>query len=213
MKKLSITFVCAAIICWSGSLKADNTVGVGLHIGAQHNVGNYKSNDSSILLDPQNNYFMGISCKTNFVCLFARTGVDITYLMDKGKVLENSSNDVQRYTIHYTAVPLFFGLNYQILDIGNFYMGPGCAYILGRGKVHYSDPSLSEEINTSAWGIGFTAGIELDLSRYIRFYFEWEYLDGRAHSVQQTSTTPEWKDLTVDYTGHRLLIGVMYFII
>jgi opacity protein-like surface antigen len=213
MKKFIAIFLFILIFSFNGILKAENIVGFGLHLGAQHNVGNYASNDSSIVVDPQNNYFIGISGKTNVLCLFARFGADITYPINKGKVLENPANNIQSYNIQYISAPLFLGFNYKVLDIGNFYMGPGGAYILGRGKINYNEPSLSKEINTSAWGIGFITGVEFDLSKSIRFYFEWEYLDGRALSVQQSQTDNNWKDLYIDYTGHRVMIGLIYYVI
>ncbi len=213
MKKIIFIFLIILVFSFNGTLKAENMVGFGLNLGVQHNVGNYASDDSSILLDPQNNYFVGISGKINVICLFARFGVDITYPINRGKVLEDSGSDIESYSIQYISVPLFLGFNYQILDIGNFYMGPGGAYILGSGKINYYDTSLSDEIDTSAWGIGFISGVELELSKSIRFHFEWEYIDGRALSVQQSQTDNNWKDLYIDYTGHRLIIGLIYYVI
>jgi opacity protein-like surface antigen len=213
MKKIIVIYLFVLLFSLNGILKAENNVGFGLHFGAHHNVGNYGSNDSTILVDPQNNYFIGISGKTNFLCLFARFGADITYLINKGRVLENTSDNIQSYNLQYISVPLFLGFNYQILDIGHFYMGPGGAYLIGQGKINYIDPSLSKEINTSAWGVGFITGIEFDLSKSIRFYFEWEYLDGRALSVQQSQTVHNWKDLYIDYSGHRVVIGLIYYVI
>lgn len=213
MKKTLFTFILAMAVFYGGTLRAEHNAGFGIHFGMHQNVGNYKSNDSSVLVDPQNNFLYGISLKLNALCFFARTGIDFTYLMNKGKVLEDPANNIQSYNIQYRAIPFFLGFNYQILDTGNFYMGPGGAYIMGRGKMSYSDSSLSKKINTSAWGIGFISGLELSLSDAVRFYFEWEYLDGRALSVQQTQTTDNWKDLYIDYTGSRIMAGVIYYVL
>ncbi len=215
MRKYIIILTLLFIFSHIAILKAEDLfdIGFGLHIGAQHDVGNFSSNDPSLQIDPQNNYFLGFSGKTNFICFFAKFGIDTTVMINRGEVLENSSGEIESIKIHYVSIPFFLGFNYRILDVGNFYMGPGISYLLGRGRITSTTPALSEDIDTSAWGLGFISGIELDLTTSTRFYFEWEYLDGRSVAVQQTQTTDNWKNYYIDFTGHRILFGIMYYVL
>ena len=103
-------FVC--IFCYINTANAEDIVGFGLHIGAQNDVGNINSYDPDIQIYPQNNYFLGLSCKSNFVCLFVRSGVDTTFLINRGEVLEDSSDEIASIKIHYVSIPFFFGFNY-----------------------------------------------------------------------------------------------------
>ncbi len=216
MKKSISLYILIIIFCYTGISHAADIVdiGFGLHIGAQHDVGNFGSNDPSIQIDPQNNYFLGFSSKSNFFSfLFIKLGVDSTLLINKGEVLENSSAEIESLKIHYVSIPLFLGFNYKIMDVGNFYMGPGLAYLLGRGRITCTAPALSDDIDTNTWGYGFIAGIELELTSSIRFYFELEYLDGRSTAVQQTQSSNEWKNFYINYSGPRLILGIMYYVI
>jgi opacity protein-like surface antigen len=201
----------AIIICFSGILSAEDYIGIGSHIGFHHDVGNLESQNSEIQIDPQNNYFLGFSFKTNFSYLFARFGADTTFLINRGEVLENSG-DIAYAKIHYVSLPLFIGLNYKMLDLGNFYMGPGVSYFVARGTITSSATGVSEDINTTGWGYGFITGMEYRLSGKIDFYFEWEYINGKSEPVLQTGTTA-WDDFYVDFTGHRFILGFRYYLI
>jgi opacity protein-like surface antigen len=213
MIKRIILYTFAIIICFSNLVSAEDYLGVGAHLGFHHDVGNLESQNSDIQIDPQNNYFLGFSFKTNFSLLFARFGADTTFLINRGEVLENSgTSEIVNAKIHYLSLPLFFGFNYKVLDLGNFYMGPGLSYFVARGHITSSDASLSKDISASGWGYGFMAGIEYKLSNKIDFYFEWEYLDGKSKPVMQSSPT-NWDDFYVDFTGHRLIFGIRYYLI
>jgi opacity protein-like surface antigen len=212
MIKRIIIYTFAIIICFSGLLSAEDYIGIGAHIGFHHDVGNLESQNSDIEIDPQNNYFLGFSFKTNFSFLFARFGADTTFLINRGEVLENSGSGTITYAkIHYLSMPLFIGLNYKILNLGNFYMGPGASYFVARGNIT-SSTGASEDISTTGWGYGFMAGIEYRLSNKIDFYFEWEYLDGKSEPAIQND--PLYKeDFYVDFTGHRFILGIRYYLI
>jgi opacity protein-like surface antigen len=212
MIKRIIIFTFAIIIYFSNFLSAEDYIGLGAHLGFHHDVGNLESQNSDIQIDPQNNYFLGFSFKTNFSFLFARFGADTTFLINRGEVLENSS-EITYAKIHYISMPLFIGYNYKILDLGNFYMGPGLSYFVARGHITSSNATLSKDISATGWGYGFIAGIEYRLSTKTDFYFEWEYLDGKSEPVLQSSSTYNWKDFYVDFTGHRLILGVRYYLL
>ncbi len=175
MIKRIIIYTFAIIICFSNFVFAEDYLGVGAHLGFHHDVGNLESQYADIEIDPQNNYFLGFSFKTNFSFLFARFGADTTFLINRGEVLENSG-DIAHAKIHYLSLPLFLGYNYKVLDLGNFYMGPGLSYFVARGSVTSRTTGLSDDISATGWGYGFMAGIEYKLSGKIDFYFEWEYL-------------------------------------
>ena len=212
MIKRIIFYTFAIIICFSNLASAEDYLGVGAHLGFHHDVGNLESQYADIEIDPQNNYFLGFSFKTNFSFLFMRFGADTTFLINRGEVLE-SSGDIAHATIHYLSLPLFLGYNYKVLDLGNFYMGPGFSYFVARGSVTSRTTGLSDDISTTGWGYGFMAGIEYKLSGKIDFYFEWEYLNGKSEPVFQSGSAYNWKDFYVDFTGHRLIFGVRYYLI
>lgn len=210
IKRIALYLLVAIIFC-PGIAAADDYIGVGIHPGIHHDVGNLDSYDSSIQNDPQNNYFLGISFKTNLSFVFARFGADTTFLINKGEVLENS-NEIKYSKIQYVALPLFLGYNFKVLDVGNFYMGPGLAYFIARGHISTST-GLSEDINASGWGYGFIAGIEYKLSLKLDFYVEWQYFNGRSGPATRTDSTNNWENFYVDFTGYRFLFGIRYYLI
>jgi len=189
--------------------------GVGVHIGAQHDVGNPTSYDPSIQVDPQNSLLMGLSSKLNLSPLFFRFGIDNTILINKGKVLDdNDLEEIEYYKINYTASSLFFGLLFPVRRIGKFYMGGGSTYFIGRGKIKIiTDTSSTEKIDTSAIGFGFITGIELNLASSIWFYCEWEYMDGKSKAILNADGTDNWKNFYLDFTGNRILLGIIYYLL
>ena len=213
MIKRLFLYLLITFFSFSDIVKGEDFVSFGFHVGAQHNVGMLESYDPAIQIDPQNNYFLGISSKLNFAPLFIRFGIDIAFMINDGEVLENSSTEIESTKIQTISSPFFFGYNYHVLDIGNFYMGPGLSYIFGRGRIISKTPALSDDINATSLAFGFVAGIEFELSPVFRFYFEWNYLDGRSEPVQQTQTTDNWDNFYIDFSGHRILFGVLYYII
>lgn len=187
-------------------------IGLGLHLGAHHNVGRLSDYNGGFDLDPQNNYLIGFAFKANYRFLFLRTGVDTSFILNKGRVLENSDpNDpVQRYRITYTEIPCFIGLNFPVQDIGEFYMGGGIAYFIGNGTV---TTSTSTDIDATALGFGFITGIQIYITSTVRLYMEWQYLDARSEPVANTVTAPQtWDNYYIDFSGHRLLAGIMYYV-
>lgn len=177
-----------------------------------NNTGNPDTYDPSIQIDPQNSILLGFSFKTNYTFLFTRFGADITFLINKGRVRENSS-EIASTDIQYLSLPLFIGCNFRILDTGNLYMGPGVSYFSARGRINSTVPTLSEDISATGWGFGFITGIEYSLLLKINIYFEWEYLNGRSGSSIQSQSAHEWDDMYIDFTGHRLMLGVRYYLI
>jgi opacity protein-like surface antigen len=214
MIKIIFIYIFCILISFTDALWAEEYLGIGAHLGFHHDVGNLESQNADIQIDPQNNYFIGFSFKTNFSFLFTRFGADTTFLINRGEVLRNSGSSEIIYTnIHYIAIPFFFGFNFKILDIGNFYMGPGLSYFSARGRITSSTTTLSEDISTTGWGYGFIAGIEYKLFMKLNFYFEWEYLDGKSKPVLRSGSTYAWDDFYVDFTGHRFILGIRYYLI
>lgn len=192
--------------------KAKEIFGIGFYLGGQHDVGTLSSYNSDIQLDPQNNYIVGFSCKVNIICIFLRTGMDTSFLISDGGVKE-TSDDIESTDIQFTTIPFFAGLNFRIHDKGEFYMGAGCAYMLGRGKIETQASSSNEDIDTFIWATGFIAGVGLNISSSASFYIEWEYLNGKSDSIIQTQSTNDWNNYYIDFTGHRILLGFMYYLI
>ncbi|HON78869.1 MAG TPA: outer membrane beta-barrel protein [Spirochaetota bacterium] len=211
MFKKVFTCITMIFLCLPVSLRADDIFGLGIHLGAQHNVGYVGDQDSSMLTDPQNSMLLGLAVKVNASFFFIRTGFDTTFLLNQGKVVENSSQ-IEKYKINYVAVPFFLGLRFPIRDRGEFYMGGGMAYFLGSGEVTLTT-GATEDISSVNYGYGFITGIQFSVLPDVRFYMEWEYFDARSGAVLKTQGAYAWDNFYIDYTGHRILLGVMYYLL
>ncbi len=222
--KLSVrtAFILLAMLLFASPLMAERNIGVGLHLGGQHNTGNIDSFYQYAQADPQNSMFVGISFKFSAPFAFLRTGVDNSFAINKGNVLEDqsisashTSEGLDTYQLSYTAIPVFAGLQFPLQDKGVFYLGGGIAYFLGTGEVKSAASGTAEDISATALAFGFISGMQLHLTRKISLYMEWEYLEGRSKPVAQTDTAPanDMENFYVDYTGHRLQLGLMYFVL
>ncbi len=202
----------AALLLLPASSRAEY-FGVGIHVGAHHNVGNLDSYDPTMQIKPQTDILVGCAFKTNLKFFFIRAGIDTTFLFTKGEVLEPSTNGdtTAEYRIQYSQVPCFAGLNFPVQDIGEFYMGGGIAYLLATGSVKHG---TKEDISASALGYGFLCGMQLNITSFIKLYMEWEYIDARSKPMMATQpSVSTWKNMYVDFTGHRMLIGAMYYLL
>ena len=71
---------------------------------------------------------------------------------------------------------------------------------------------VTVSILATALGFGFIAGMQLHVSAKIRLYMEWEYIDARSGASMNTAAAPTaWDNLYIDFSGHRILLGVMYY--
>lgn len=210
-----------AMLLFASPLLADRNIGVGLHLGGHHNTGNIDSFYQGAQVDPQNSLFVGISFKFAAPFAFLRTGADTSFVLNKGNVLEDTSlsggsrEGLDTYELNYTMVPLFVGLQFPLQNRGVFYLGGGGAYFLGTGEIKSEASGTSESITATALAFGFISGMQLHITDTISLYMEWEYLNGRSKPVTQTDTaaTNDMENFYVDYTGHRLQLGMMYYIL
>jgi len=212
MPKRLVFFHLMVLLLLPAAANAQNYLGLGLHLGAQHNVGRLSDYNRNFEVEPQNSYLIGIAFKASYRFLFLRTGVDTSFILSRGEVLENSdpSDPVERYRLSYTQVPCFIGLNFPVQDIGEFYMGGGIAYFLGSGTV---TAASSVDIEATALGYGFISGIQILITPAVRLYMEWQYLDARSEAVANTVTGPQtWDNFYVDFSGHRMMLGLMYYV-
>ena len=217
---LQMAIVMLAMLLFASPLMAERIIGVGLHLGGQHNTGNIDSFYQYAQADPQNSMFVGVAFKFSAPFAFLRTGVDNSFAINKGNVLEDQSisgahtnEGLDTYQLSYTAIPAFVGLQFPLQDKGVFYLGGGIAYFLGTGKVKSEASGTSEDISATALAFGFISGMQLHLTRKISLYMEWEYLEGRSKPVAQTDSLSTYENFYVDYTGHRLQLGLMYFVL
>jgi opacity protein-like surface antigen len=200
----------AALLMLPATARAEY-FGVGIHVGAHHNVGNLDSYDPSMQIKPQTDILVGCAFKTNLKFFFIRAGIDTTFLFSKGEVLEvDAADPVTEYRIQYSQIPCFAGLNFPVQDIGEFYMGGGIAYLLATGSINHG---TKEDISASALGYGFLCGMQLNITSFIKLYMEWEYIDARSAPMMNTQTSSTWKNMYIDFSGHRMLIGAMYYLL
>lgn len=200
-------------IAFSSPLAAEEVLGLGVHLGLHHDVGNISNQDRNILQDPQNSMLAGFSFKLNLSIFFIRTGCDISSQINRGNVLDSTPPSAIEYTsLSYICLPGFLGIRYQLKDVGEFYMGAGMAYFLGAGEVKLAASATAEEVDASAYGYGLVTGIEFKLLQFLHLYMEWQYFDARSDPVLNTGAGT-WKDYYVDFSGHRILIGAMYFLL
>jgi opacity protein-like surface antigen len=195
---------------------AQRYFGVGIHIGGQHDVGDLTTFYPTAQTEPQNSVIFGVAIRLSVPFFFIRTGGDASFTIDKGKVLEDQATvGVNEYNVQYTMLPLYAGLQFPLGDRGAFYLGGGVSYFYGTGSVKLSDNS-SQDINATAFGAGFLAGMQLHVTSSFSLYMEWIYVDARSKPVITTTGTynpNNYKDLFIDYSGHRIMIGVMYYVL
>lgn len=209
--------ITALILCaaFSAPASAEGMLGLGVHLGAHHDVGNMSNQDRNFLYDPQNSMLVGFSFKANMNFLFFRTGCDASMMLNRGNGLDNGTPTppvIEYASFSYLAIPGFLGIRYPLKDVGEFYMGAGVAYFIGTGEVKLTAAASAEDIEAIALGYGFVTGIEFKLHQLLNLYMEWEYYDARSDPVMKTGTTT-WKDLHIDFSGHRVLLGAMYYLL
>lgn len=190
--------------------------GVGIHIGGQHDVGDITTFYPDAQTEPQNSVIFGVAIRLSVPFFFIRTGGDASFTINKGKVLEDHATvGVNEYNVQYTMLPLYAGLQFPLRDRGAFYLGGGVSYFYGTGSVILSN-GTSEDIDATAFGAGFLAGMQLHITSSFSLYMEWMYVDARSKPVITTTGTynpNNYKDLFIDYSGHRIIIGVMYYVL
>ena len=205
--------IIAAILLSAPPLSAEGLLGAGIHIGGHYDVGMVGSYNPDFKVNPQLNLLAGFALKAEYRFLFLRTGIDTAMAVNKGRVMDNTASTgstdlIQSYKIIYTAIPCFAGLAFPIHDVGEFYLGGGAAYFLGRGRV---TSSAGQSFKTEAFGPGVLAGVQISLTPSFRVYIEWEYIDARSGAAVNTQTAIGWKNFYADFTGHRLMLGLMYY--
>jgi len=193
------------------TLLAQDFLGLGAHLGAHHDVGNMTNQNRSISQDPQNSLLVGFSFKANMYFLFFRTGCDASLTMNRGNVLDGS-DEIEYSSFSYLTLPAFAGLRFPLKEAGEFYMGAGIVYFIGQGEIMLDGASSAEDVEAIALGYGLVTGIEFKLLQLLRLYMEWEYFDARSEPVMKTEGNT-YDDFHMDFSGHRILIGVMYYII
>ncbi|MCX8125282.1 MAG: porin family protein [Spirochaetes bacterium] len=216
-KKAAISILlCIFIQCVNTYVFAQRYFGVGIHIGAQHDVGDLTSFYPDAQTEPQNSAIFGVALRLSVPFFFIRTGGDASFTINKGKVLENQATvGVSTYNVAYTMLPIYAGLQFPLQDRGAFYLGGGASYFYGTGKAKLSN-GTSEDIDATAFGVGFLAGMQLHVTSSFSLYMEWMYVDARSKPVIATTGTynpNNYKDLFIDYSGHRIMIGVMYYVL
>ncbi len=218
MCKKAITYILLLIflIGLPVSVFAQRYFGVGIHVGGQHDVGDLTSFYPDAQTDPQNSVLFGVAIRLSIPFFFIRTGGDASFTINKGKVLDNQATvGVDAYNVQYTMLPLYAGLQFPLRDRGAFYLGGGVSYFYGTGSVKLSS-GVSEDINATAFGAGFLAGMQLYVTSSFSLYMEWVYVEARSKPVITTTGTynaSNYKDLFIDYSGHRILLGVMYYVL
>lgn len=212
MRKLLINTI--LVLClYPCTARAEQYFGIGFHMGMQHDVGNISSYNSKLETDPQNNFIIGLAIKSNYKFLFIRTGVETTFLVNKGEVTgKNDATDqdtISEYRISYMEVPAFIGINFPVQKVGEFYMGCGMAYFLATGSITHTS---KEDISAYAFGYGFITGMQISINSIFRLYMEWNYTEARSGPIMSTTPTG-WKNFSIDFSGHRIVIGIMYYMI
>lgn len=202
MKRIIIILI---LLFASHILYAEDKISAGLTGGYQYDVGSL-SDKSGIQADVQQNISAGLALKLDMTMLFLRTGVEYSYPFSKGQITNASAGNVLETEIIFTEVPVYAGINLPIRDFGLVYMGGGGSYIFGTG--HVKTASGNEKINEQLFGWGLIAGIESEIYSDASLLFEWEYMAARSSPAASTSAL--YDDYYIDYSGHRIRLGVIY---
>lgn len=204
MKVLKIILLVALVVSPLPLLSAGRISG-GLYLGYQYDVGNLY--EKPLMAGFQQNVAAGGMFKIDLGLLFFRTGADFSYPAEKGRILKGSAGDVTGTEIWFVEVPVYGGINIPVRDYGLFYMGGGGSYIFGMGDVAVS--TGDKKINEQLFGWGFIAGIESVVTADISLFLEWEYMKVSSSPVASTGAGT-YNDFSIDYTGSRYRLGVMY---
>ncbi|MCX7678328.1 MAG: hypothetical protein N2316_03835 [Spirochaetes bacterium] len=192
-------------------LFAQEFIGIGLHGGLQNDTGNLSNQYRTIEYEPQNSALVGFSFKINMHFIFVRTGCDVAFVLNKSQI-EDSTSQIESYSLRYVDVPGFVGFRFPLREVGEFYMGTGVVYYIGDVKYKLITSESSSETLAFARGWSFVTGIEFRIIPFARLYMEWQYHDSRSEAVINTEGNT-YNDHHIDFSGHRIFLGAMYYII
>ncbi len=85
----------------------------------------------------------------------------------------------------------------------------------GTGNVRLSDGYLKISMQP-VLVLDFLAGIQLHITSSTSLYMEWMYIDAQSDPVITTTGTLNpngYEDLFINYGGHRIMLGVMYYVL
>lgn len=209
--RFSVVIISAILFMLASPLFSQDFIGLGMHAGLHNDVGNQSNQNRMMDYEAQNNVLVGFSFKVNMYFLFVRTGCDVSFVLNKAKV-ENSSDELESMSLSYINVPAFAGFRFPLREMGELYMGMGISYHIGEMKYKLASASESDETLGFALGYGFVTGIEFKLFPFARIYMEWQYYESRSEATIKTEGA-SYNDYHIDFSGHRILIGAMYYII
>jgi hypothetical protein len=89
-------------------------------------------------------------------------------------------------------------------------MGP--AYHIGEFTYKLAASASSDDTMVITLGYGFVTGIEFKLLSFAHVFMEWQYHDARSEAEINTEGNT-YNDYHVDFSGHRILLGAMYYLL
>jgi len=201
MKKIISILLLLAV----NMLYAEDKFSAGLTAGYQYDAG-MLSEKAGVQAKVQQNVSAGLVLKFDMNRIFLRTGVEYSYPLQKGEILNAGAGLVEGTAISFIETPVYAGINLVLRDFGSFYIGGGGSYIFGSGNVKTS--SGRKKINEQIFGYGIISGIQYEIYSNASLLFEWEYMSARTSPV--ASTNGVYDDYSIDYTGQRIRIGAVY---
>lgn len=190
---------------------AQEFIGLGIHGGLQNDTGNLSNQYPTLEYESQNSALVGFSFKINMYFLFVRTGCDVAFVLNKAKI-EDANSQLEWYSLRYIDVPSFAGLRYPLREMGEFYMGLGLIYCIGDVRYKLKTAESSSDTLAFARGWALLTGIEFRLFPFARLYMEWHFHDSRSEAVINTEGTT-YNNHYIDFSGHRIFLGMMYYLI
>lgn len=204
-----IIIIITLLYLFAPHLLAKNNILMGVYSGIHYDVGNFSS-IPNIDINPQINLMLGANVKTDLGPVFFIFGVQYSFLAQNGKILDNSFDELKETSIESLIIPSYSGLNFPINDIGKFFMGVGGAWVLGRGSI--KTDAGNETYKSVLFAYGFITGIQLRVHKYIGILFEWEWLYAKSEALFDIDSTRNWKNLSIDHTGHMFHLGLYFYI-
>ncbi len=201
MKKFYIIILLFA----ANMLLAEDRFSAGVTVGYQYDTG-MLSDRGSMQGKVQHNVSSGVLLKLDISRFFLRTGAEYSYPFPKGKISSSSAGFVKETSLSFIEAPVYGGINFAIRDFGALYMGGGGSYIFGSGNVKTA--SGKKKVSEQIFGYGMIAGIQSEIYSNASLLFEWEYMSARTSPVASTGGT--YDDYSVDYSGQRFRLGVIY---
>ncbi|HPR50119.1 MAG TPA: outer membrane beta-barrel protein [Spirochaetota bacterium] len=206
---MKIAFALLITVAAYAPCSAGDNIGLAAHMGLHYDVGNLSALPGA-QVSPQINIILGARVKTDIRFFFMQLGIEQTFLVSEGEILNDSYGELKKTSIQYLAFPLYGGLNFPVRDRGKFYIGAGGAWIIGTG--YLKSTTARKNLREIIFSHGFITGMQIRLTKDFGLYLDLEMLFSDTGPAIDIDPAHDWKNFSPDYSGSRFHCGVFYYV-